>query len=1111
MTQQSHRITSMIETVSLQECLRLTYQHPGLVVGPCATSHVAGISELRRKIAGVVAPASLPERFTDYHEVVDYIRQRHADKAHEVDDLVRRFFGEIHGSSNVSHLIAGRWSLVISLAADLYLETQLQSRLDKTPSSLTVTLVTHPSIVPPANTVPIYKLLGSYRDERPDHTLAISTSDFLRRRQLWRKMLLSVADYLRDAPLLFAGTDAQLPLVRELLTELYGSGPPYPSRLAFLHNDPVLDDPTILGLVSGHSKVVRVTATLQEFCEATGSTQPVRLADALASRQLPVRNSRLAMLVEDYRAVIDLVPSALPEGFDKRGNHLRLIDGLFRPVSLDWLPYLCDYDMKRSEVAQIEEAVAVKAEYIVQQPHPCIVVKGEAGIGKTITAKRVAVDLAKREYVVLWCRKSPASSPAAIRKMAVAIREAVMAEDSLKGKQVVIICDDPWGSRISPRELMSAFETCGLPAIFLFFVRLSDLIDGGHDRLSFPGLPDEELQLQYQLSTEDIEELKRLLVRVDVATDMADATARIARMPTKNSDDVLCSLWYLLPHTHSQLSGSIQDEYGRLGLTSAVREFASRANNLGDQARLAYELVAVTSNLDIGLPVELLLRTTGASYEDWISASKTGEPLWGLLYDDLDTDTGTLLYYTRNEIVTRVLLEIVNGGLGHAGEVRRLKQLVANCSCGSASYRGFLSDLLGRSRDKLMTLLTYEDGLELYELALETFPEADRHLRYRYGLWKHHAGRDHVGAYAEYQKALDTPDYMYAARSEPDEHIHTSSAAAVVSRVKEGSQDSQNGLALVQHHLRYASHPRHFSPHTAHVFANLFYQISRRSRDNHEAEVTLESYSEALRTIERTLQTIGAAGKKQVQYAKDIQMFLELQSEILDSIGDIEQTKEYATECYRTAQLQTGFEVVGRKLLVAATKTNKGTDFKTVNDYLDEACRTIVDAGQQPSVDLMALRVDLMVRWRLQQTRGEIDWVQLRDWLEAVVGSQKYREDYLRLYYYGVALFHCGDYSKANAVFENMRTRIRPNERVRRSVRNYLVGKEGFARRLQGTLKEAHGRLYIFSSDLGVDIYVGRKEVEVQPNAVVHFYVAFTMDGPRAVFEPPEKADLIIP
>ncbi|MHB9044304.1 MAG: ATP-binding protein [Pirellulales bacterium] len=1101
----------MIETLSLQECLRLTYQHPGLVVGPSATSHVASISELRQKIVATIAPVVIPERFTNHYEAVDYIRQFHADKSQDVETLVRQFFAEIHASPNVTHLVGGRWSLVISLASDLHLESQLHAHLDKTPSSLTVTVVTHPSIVPPANTLPIYKLLGSHRDLRPDHTIAVSTSDLLRRRQHWRKMLLSVADYLRDAPLLFAGTETQLALVRELLTELYGNGPPYPSRLVFLQSDPALDDPTILGLISAHSRVVRVETTLRDFCEATTSAQPTRLAFATESFRLPVRNSRLAMVIEDYRGMIDLVPTGLPDGFDQRGNHLRLIDGLFRPISLDWLPFLCDYDMKRSEVKEIEEAVAVKKNYIEQQAHPCILVKGEAGIGKTTTAKRVAVELAKQGDIVLWCKKSPAYSPGAIRKLAISVREAINTNDELKGKQLIVICDDPWGSRVSPLELVSAFESSGLSAVFLFFVRLTDLISDGHERLSFPGLPDEEIQLQYHLTTDDIEELKLLLVRVNVATDEADAQAKINNMPTKNSDDVLCSLWYLLPHTHSQLSGSIQDEYGRLGIADAVREFASRANSLGERARLAYELVAVTSNLDIGLPLELLLRTTGASYDDWISSSKDGEPLWGLLYDDLDSEAGTLLYYTRNEIVTRVLLEIVNGGLGHAGEFRRLKQLVANCSLGNAPYRNFLSDLLGRSRSKLMTILSYEQGLELYELALENFPEADRHLRYRYGLWKHHAGRDHVGAYAEYQKALDTPDYMYASRTEPDEHIHTSSAAAVVARVKEGSQDPQNGLALVQQHLRHASHPRYFNPHTAHVFANLFYQISRRSRDNHEVEVTLESYSEALRTIERTLQTIGADGRKQVQYAKDIRMFQELQTEILESIGDIEQTKEYATNCYNSTRLQTGFEVVGRKLLATAIRSNKGADFKTANDYLDDVRQIITNASDQPSVDLLAFRVDLIVRWRLQQTRGEINWSELRDWLEIIVGNQKYRDDYLKLYYYGVALFHCEDYSKANAVFENMRTRIRPHERVRRSVRNYLVGKEGFARRLQGTLKEAHGRLYVFSSDLGVDIYVGRREVEVQPNAVVHFYVAFTMEGPRAVFEPPEKLDLVIP
>jgi len=1100
-----------MKTLSLDECLRLTYQHPGLVVGTSATCHTAAASELSRQIASAIAPIEIPPQYANFRDTVDFLKRDHLNAVPAVENLIRDYFTRIHASPNVEHLAAGRWSVVVSLTNDLHFEDALHNRLDRVPSSQTATIVSHPTIVPPQNTLPIFKLLGNVKDVRQEHALAFGTADLHRRKSYWRKLVPAVADYLREAPLFFAGLETQLDVVKDLLAEILAAGAPYPSRFVFLKNDPVLADPTVLALVSPQTAVFQVDATLRDFCEATAAAKPTSLLKIEEAANLPIRNKRLAMVMEDYRMLVDLVPSGLPEGFDARSSHLRLIDGLFRPTSLDWLPYLCDYDMRRSEVSAIEETVALKKQYIAHQPHPFVIVKGEAGIGKTTLAKRVAVNLSKKGEIVLWCRKSPSFTPHTLRKMALSLREAIQNDDNLAGKPVVVICDDPWGARVLPIELMSVFEQAGLPTIFLFFVRLSDSLTDSNTKLSFPSKPDDEITLQFSLSPEDIEELKQLLVRVNVAANEAEAAAKIQSMPTDHSDDVLCSLWYLLPQTHSQLSGSIHDEYGRLGLSNAVKQIASQADDLGEQVRLAYECVAVMSNLGMGMPIQVLLRATGATYESWLSSSKEGEALWGLLYDVLDPESGQILYYTRNEIVTRILLDIVNGGIGHAGEFRRLKQLIEACSIGGVVYRTFLSDLLGRQQHRLMDILSYEQGAELYETALAVFPELDRHLRYRYGRWKHQAGRDYAGAYHEYQTALETPNYMYATRTEPEEHIHTSSAAAVVARVKEGSQDTQTGLNLVQHHLREASQPRSFDPHSMHVFSNLFYQIARRSRDEHDANVALESFSESLRTIERSLQVIGAEGRKRIRYAKDLQMFQELQAEILDNVGDVEQLQAFARDAFISSGLQSGFEVCGRKMLVNASRSDKGSDFKDVLDYLDTVYGLIKGSGSEVSIELVALRVDLMIRWRVQKPRGPIDWPSISQGLEAIVANSKYRDDYIRHYYYGVALYHCGEYSKALNVFENLRTRIKPTPEIRRSIRNYLLGPEGLPKRVQGVLKRAHERYYAFVPELGVEVYVGPGDVNAQENATIHPYIAFTMEGPRAMMDRPGDNEMLLP
>src|SRR5690606_1384860 len=110
-----------------------------------------------------------------------------------------------------------------------------------------------------------------------------------------------------------------------------------------------------------------------------------------------------------------------------------------------------------------------------------------------------------------------------------------------------------------------------------------------------------------------------------------------------------------------------------------------------------------------------------------------------------------------------------------------------------------------------------------------------------------------------YQRALETPDYKHGGKSEPNELIHTSMAASVVANVLAGKQERSTGLDMVREHLRQASNPRFFNAHTAHVFANLLYRLAQDgAHEGSDAAVSIESVAEALSTIERTLQIIGA-------------------------------------------------------------------------------------------------------------------------------------------------------------------------------------------------------------------------------------------------------------
>ncbi len=1102
----------MTTTISLNDCLQLVYQYPGIVLGPTATSHANLLAEMTDKII-LQFPDPKEVHFSDHYAAADALRQVAPDQLESAETTIRDYLLGLAPAAAIHHLARGRWGLAVSLTPDLLFEDALRAKLETIASSWTVTLIDHPSVIPTGQTIPVYKLLGNARDTRRESTLAIGQSDLLLRRQYWRAMLRTLADYLRDAPLLFVGTDTIIPLVRDFLSEVFALDPPYPSRLVFLMGDGTPNDPTVQALASRYSTLVQVDATTKDFCDATATLQPQRLqaTASQAAARLTVDNKLMA-LSSRFRALVDIVPSSLAADFDVESNRLRIIDALFRPTSLDWSPFLADFDLPRDDVARITAAVNLKIDYLHEQPHPTILLRGEAGIGKSTTAKRAAVALAKDGKVVLWCKRPPAHGGISYRQLARGLQEWHRTA-AAKGKSIVVVCDDPWGTRVSPSELVGAFDSAEVPAVFVFVARNSDYLvqEGGHQIL--PTTPDETLELAYQLSTNEIGHLKLLLVRVGAALSESDAQDAISRVQTKAAEDILCSLWYLLPRTRASLSSAIQDEYCRLGgVTGAIEGFATAASELGSQARIAYECVAVASNLDIGLPLEVMLRAAGMNYSEWRDVSHDGKPLWGLLYDDIEEESHNIVFFTRNEVVTRVLVGLVNGGIGHAGEFRVLKQIVGACTIGTPPYRSALIDILVRGRRKLEKILTFEQGVELYELAFETFPEQDRALRHHFGLWIRDTGRDAPRAYEEYHKALETEDYRYSSKTEPTELIHTSMAAAVVENVTAGQQDRGTGLEMVREHLRQASNPRFFNPYTAHVFANLLFRLSQQGGPVPEdTSVSIESVAEALHTIERMLQIIGAEGRKRIQFASNIQMLTELQSNILSAVDDIDELRSHAFDLLSRTGQQTGCEVVGRKLLHRAMSSDRGSDYKAVFDYLKEVEGKVAESRQELAVGLLALRVDLIVRWRLQRTRGPVEWEPFRDDLERVLASSKYRDDFIKMYYHGVSLFQCGDYTKGNVVFEKMRTQIRPNRAVSRGLRNFFVGKEGFPRRFQGTLKMHHERYSVYCPDLATEIFVNRPPSGARNEATIHFYIAFSMYGPVAVSNPPDENQLLLP
>ena len=219
---------------------------------------------------------------------------------------------------------------------------------------------------PSGRTTPVYKLLGNLHNSDEDSALALSDSALLVRQQSWPRLLRTCPDYVREVPLFVIGTAGVIPLVRQVLSVLLAMHKPSVTRLLFLQADQTLTDPTVSALCAQFQTSV-VDASLRDLCEAVAQLRPpeTELATTLIAARTGTPIDRA---LGDSASIVALVPIASSKPIDVRRHRHALIDGLFRPASIDWSPYLVGLDLRRTCTAEIKGMV----QQLLRKPTPSL-------------------------------------------------------------------------------------------------------------------------------------------------------------------------------------------------------------------------------------------------------------------------------------------------------------------------------------------------------------------------------------------------------------------------------------------------------------------------------------------------------------------------------------------------------------------------------------------------------------------------------------------------------------------------------------------------------------------------------------------------------------------
>lgn len=1073
--------------VTVDDLPRLIRGHLGLILGSAATTGPGTHATLIRQLTDKFDV----ERQSTLFDTVDEVLRSGVDAA-AIRQTLRDALGSLSPLAQLRELAKPSWRAILSTTLDTAFEMALRERLDRSPASRTVTALSDFALPLPPRSVPIFCLLGS----RDRSDFVASSNDYRVHRVAWRLAMHAFAAHVKGNPVLCIGFGETTWLLLDVLAEIVHDPMSRPGPILLLEEDALRHDQAIADLASRGLRLIHLEATLGQLVAAIVASEKIAFTGTLPFERVEPTQWEALAVFSELAVPVNVHVEATASSIETSLLH----DLLFAPTTPRWDAFVYDLDLPRTDTEQILSEVRRVADRADESN--AVLVSGPAACGKTTILKRVALELAREDHLVLWLR------PYFYQDGATALLElmkVVAAGRPVKGKHLIIFVDDPLAlGTLQMQDIVAAVAGANLHATFVLGLRSTDL------ELMDPATTIGSLSVGSQQEVAEVfdavewDALPPYLLKLGVASDIEDAKVSVANARGAAARDILAMLFWLLPETRASIRQSIHGEYLRLGDRAAFsRLIVGELNQTSQLLKDAYEYVAVAEHFGSPVPIEVLVSALGVSYEDWLAVASDDDGLaWGLLYAEESTTAESTIYRTRNYVVTDIIVEAVNGGIaGRSGEIQRLGHLIRGCTGASPAYREFCLRILVPSSRRDLKDLEYGDGRKLYEDAINALPMPDRTLVHHHGLWEKNRGHDPSAARKTLRKALETSEYPYSDRGEPLEHIHTSLAATELDAIRLKEITLEHGQAAILQHLERARSVVFFNPNAVHVQARLTIDLVDLAA-RHDDPDSVALVNAALADIDRALMLVRSPFAPRRSGTEALE---DVQSKLLGRFGSLEQMRRDVARLWSDFRRQDGFVLVARRLYSEACSTNRGRDFNQAFRYCEECCAQIRDAEQVPGVAISEVMLHTYYQWRIRrgiQSAGSepIDWSLVRDLSTVVRSSARSRADPFYHYICAVAEAHLDEWTHAEAIFYELRRQQMPG-RVLWESRDCLLNETGGMRQVQGVVKRGGQGTFLKVESLGKDFRVERNDQWPGEDQVAHAYIRFRYGGTVATTE----------
>ena len=1048
--------------------------HLGLIVGPGLTLGTGALNSVNEAFADGFGVA-VGENFLATADAA--IRAGASLQAVVVE--LRRLFGALPPAPLPPRLAHLHLRAVLSYCPTSLLEDALRAHNDKSLFRFPLITLDDPAVAIPPRSTPMFKVLGSLQRE----TFIPTNLDYVRNRPRWRSALRAFMEQVKNGPVLCIGMTELASLFHDLVAELGSTPATVPKNFVLLESDPLAGS-DLDRLFDARTTIITVPGTAGDLVRAAESQtltqhEHIKPTGAIPSEQEIDGFSDLAIRVNgQLRSNIS----------DKERQ--RLFEILFSPTVPKWDPFFHRVDFERSISATIKADILTT---LSRGGDLACVITGAAATGKTVILKRIAYDLANDGHLVLWMRQY--YYPDAYNRMLALFKVAGRVS---KKPQFFVFLDDPLGlGSVQARDIAHAARASDVNLVLVVGVRTSDWTSQAPGDLLGPVKLGLQTEVDHHFDDHEWERLPAYLVKLGIARDHTDAREQLDRAASRSARDVLSMLYWLIPNTRAAIEASVQGEYFRLGDLAAFKEVVlGHAKHSSALLRDAYAMVAVADKYNAPVPVEVLVSALKVDYGSWLEVASPSKQLaWGLLYAEDNIEGRTIVYRTRNDVVTHLLVEAVNGGsLVQGGELRTLERMIDSCDSTHPVYLEFCQRLL--INNETFWKLSFEDGLALYDRALSALPLPDKSLLHQKGKWIRTKGNDPIRAEAVFHQALLTPVIPYARRGEADEHIYTSLAASAIDAMEKGAISTEIGKEKALSALARARSDSFFNVSAVHVNATLTIRLAERIGDASPDGSKL--FATALADVDRTILLVQARATS--ERTEDITMLADVREKLVTRLASVEELVARAQASWTTFGNQEGFALAGRAMLFHARQTARGRDFREALEYVTKVIKAVEQTGKRPIAALHDLYVQTMYEWRIRGYRerpnsGPIDWEAFHTHVVHLLAQES---SPLYRYFEALSLAHLNRWQEADLGFSRLRQLKMPGPVVW-ARRDPLLDSRGALREVQCTVRRENQKVFLTADELGTDLRGDRDHTWPRDGEIVLVCLLFSFGGTWAI------------